>query len=328
MDRERAARAIARGRASGVRPLSRRDDALRVDDIAIGRLLRSIRIRLRLRQVDVGKMAGLSQQLVSLLELGSLEHVSVPALRRVARAVGAEVVISIRWRGADVDRLRDEDHAQIVATVAGRLEAAGWLTATEVTYSVRGERGSIDVLAFHPVSRTLLVIEVRSELVSAEETIRRLDQKVRLAPKIGAERLGWSPVATARLLSVMDTRTARRRVERHDSLFGRAFPIPRLGGPGVASSARRSCEPPSVCAIHQQHGCSARPCHRSPGRTPLFTLSLGRFGAFLTRVEPPIGAEYQRRWWMTRPPGRSPPNTSQSGAVTGRSESDRRGANP
>jgi transcriptional regulator with XRE-family HTH domain len=75
-----------------------------VDDIAIGRLLRSVRVRLGLRQVDVGERAGVSQQLVSLLELGALQHVSVPALRRVARAVGAEVVIGVRWRGANVDR--------------------------------------------------------------------------------------------------------------------------------------------------------------------------------------------------------------------------------
>ena len=197
----------------------------RMDDIAIGRLVRSIRSRLRLRQVDVANRAGLSQQLVSMLELGALEHVSVPALRRVARALGAEVVIGVRWRGAEVDRLRDEDHARIVASVVRRLEALGWLTTTEVTYSVFGERGSIDILAFHPVTRTLLVVEVKTELVSVEETVRRLDQKTRLAPKIAAERLGWSPVSTARLLAVMDTRTARRHVQRHDPVFRRAFPV-------------------------------------------------------------------------------------------------------
>ena len=214
-----------------------------MDDIALGRLLRSIRIRLRLRQVDVADRAGLSQQLVSLLELGALEHVSVPALRRVARAMGAEVVIGVRWRGAEVDRLRDEDHARIVAAIVRLLALDGWLTATEVTYSEWGERGSIDVLAFHPATRTLLVIEVKTEIVSVEETIRRLDQKTRLAPKIAAERFGWSAVAAGRLLAVMDTRTARRRVQRHGPVFGRSFPVrgwaarawlrSPIGGPGL-----------------------------------------------------------------------------------------------
>jgi transcriptional regulator with XRE-family HTH domain len=71
-----------------------------MDDVAMGRLLRSTRVRLRLRQVDVATRAGISQQLVSVVELGALEHVSIPALRRLGRAVGAEIVIGVRWRGA------------------------------------------------------------------------------------------------------------------------------------------------------------------------------------------------------------------------------------
>jgi hypothetical protein len=38
----------------------------------------------------------------------------------------------------------------------------GWEAVPEVTYSIFGERGSID-LAWHPASRTLLVIELKSE---------------------------------------------------------------------------------------------------------------------------------------------------------------------
>jgi transcriptional regulator with XRE-family HTH domain len=196
-----------------------------MDDVAIGRLLRSIRVQLRLRQADVAGRARMSQQLVSVVELGALEHVSIPALRRLARAIGAEVVITVRWRGAEVDRLRDEDHAQVVGRVVPLLEAAGWLTRTEVTYSEYGERGSIDVLAFHPPSGTLLVIEVKSEVVSVEETVRRLDQKTRLAARIAARQFGWTVRSTGRLLAVLDTRTARRRVARHDAVFGRAFPL-------------------------------------------------------------------------------------------------------
>jgi transcriptional regulator with XRE-family HTH domain len=49
-----------------------------MDDVAIGRLLRSIRVRLRLRQVDVATRAGISQQLVSVVELGALEHCRSP----------------------------------------------------------------------------------------------------------------------------------------------------------------------------------------------------------------------------------------------------------
>jgi transcriptional regulator with XRE-family HTH domain len=93
-----------------------------MDDVAIGSLLRSIRVRLGLRQVDVSTRAGVSQQQLSVLERGGLEHLSIDAARRLARGVGARLVVSVQWRGADLDRLRDEDHALVVAEVVGILE--------------------------------------------------------------------------------------------------------------------------------------------------------------------------------------------------------------
>jgi hypothetical protein len=64
--------------------------------------------------------------------------------------------------------------------VLGTLRAGGWTTAVEVTFNHYGDRGSIDVLAVHPVARIALVVEVKTEITSAEETLRRLDVKVRL----------------------------------------------------------------------------------------------------------------------------------------------------
>ena len=197
----------------------------RIDDVAIGRLVGVIRRRQRLRQADVAARAEVSQQLVSLLETGGLGAISLGAARGIVRAMGAELVVQVRWRGAEVDRVRDEGHAGVVAAVAALLEAEGWLTAAEVTYSTFGERGSIDLLAFHPETRILVVIEVKTEIVSVEETLRRHDAKVRPAPRLARERFGWAATGTGRLLAISDTRTARRRVELHEGLFGRVYPI-------------------------------------------------------------------------------------------------------
>ncbi|MBI2782085.1 MAG: hypothetical protein HYX55_09865 [Chloroflexi bacterium] len=46
--------------------------------------------------------------------------------------------------------------------VAGQLRALGWEVVLEATFFIRGERGSIDVLAWHAASRVVLVIEVKS----------------------------------------------------------------------------------------------------------------------------------------------------------------------
>jgi transcriptional regulator with XRE-family HTH domain len=196
-----------------------------MDDVAIGRLVGVIRRRLGLRQADVAQRAKVSQQVVSLLETGGLGGLSLKTARGIASAMGAELVVTVRWRGPELDRMRDEGHAALVAVIATILRAEGWLTAAEVTYSEYGERGSIDLLAFHPGTRILLVVEVKTELVSVEETLRRHDAKVRLAGRIARQRFGWISVATCPMLAITDTRTARRRIERHDGVFGRTYPI-------------------------------------------------------------------------------------------------------
>ena len=80
---------------------------------------------------------------MSLVECGRIEDVSVRALRRHARALGAELRLELRFRGGELDRLVDEGHAALVGAVAGRLEAFGWETRPEVSFAVFGERGSI-----------------------------------------------------------------------------------------------------------------------------------------------------------------------------------------
>jgi hypothetical protein len=103
------------------------------------------------------------------------------------------------------------------------LERNGWVVIPEVSYSEFGERGSIDLLAWHPIQRILLVVEIKSELTSIEETIRRHDAKTRLAARVASQRFGWDAAHVARLLVLPDERTPRRHVERHSVVLDRAY---------------------------------------------------------------------------------------------------------
>jgi hypothetical protein len=62
-----------------------------------------------------------------------------------------------------------------------------------------------------------------------ESTLRKLDEKVRLAGPIGSERLAWpkggGPLAISRLIVLPATRTEYRRVARHAALFDQACPM-------------------------------------------------------------------------------------------------------
>lgn len=155
--------------------------------------------------------------MVSLIERGHLQEVSLRITRRVAASLDAALIVHLQWRGAAIDRLLDEDHAGLVAAVAAVLGKTGWLVESEVTYSIYGERGSFDLLAFHPATRTLLVIEVKTELASIELTLRKMDEKARLGARVARERFGWEARAVSRLLVMADTSTNRRRVDQHKS---------------------------------------------------------------------------------------------------------------
>jgi transcriptional regulator with XRE-family HTH domain len=206
-----------------------------LDDQRVGALLRVLRIRRGLRQVDVSVLAGVSDQTISRIERGHIEEVSVAILRRVARALEARLEIGLRTRFGDVERLASSRHADLVEAVIAALVEWGWVAHPEVSFSLRGERGLIDILAWHPVTRTLLVIEVKTEIVDVGETVGTLDRKRRLAPEI-AGRFGWTPATFGSVLIVDDTTSNHRRVREHTSTFRATLPD---GGLRVRSFFRR-----------------------------------------------------------------------------------------
>jgi hypothetical protein len=165
-----------------------------------------------------------SRSLVAAFEARRIDSTSVGTLRAIAAALDATFAIEIRWRGGALDRLLDERHAHVASAVIGILRATAWLTQPEVSYAHYAERGSIDILAWHPATRTLLVIEVKSQLVSVEETLRKLDEKVRLGPGVAAERFGWRPTATGRVLVLPGSSTNHRHVRAHEPVFEAALP--------------------------------------------------------------------------------------------------------
>jgi transcriptional regulator with XRE-family HTH domain len=210
-----------------------------VDPLRPGRSLRVIRRSRGQRQIDVAHAAGVSQTLISAVERGQGQHLAIATLARMFAALDADIDLVVRYRGGTLDRLLDERHAATVGAVVSTLGARGWMTAAEVTFNHYGDRGSIDLLAVHPATRTALVVEVKTEITSAEETLRRLDVKVRLGAELARERFGMPITRVAPLLAVLDSTANRSRVVRLAPLLDPAFPnrssdLRRwLAGPGA-----------------------------------------------------------------------------------------------
>ena len=194
-----------------------------MDDQRVGRVVRALRRRLRWRQSDLAARAGCSQAAISETERGHLPSVSI--LRRILAALDAHLVIEVRWRAGELDRLLDADHASLAGAVAKLLGGAGWEVRVEVTYNEFGERGSIDLLAFMPATGMLLVLEIKTDVAAVEQTFRKLDEKVRLSRLIARQRFGWQVRQVGWLLVMPENSTLRRKVAAHKVLFDKAFPM-------------------------------------------------------------------------------------------------------
>ena len=143
------------------------------------------------------------------MEAGRADDVTLRQVDAVVRALSARLELHVSWQGEGLDRLLDADHATLVEAVATELRSLGWDVAVEVSFNIRGERGSIDLLAYHPSTETVLVVEVKSVVPDLQATLVVLDRKGRLAPEIAGSAAGG---------------TTRRRVAEHEAVFASALP--------------------------------------------------------------------------------------------------------
>jgi transcriptional regulator with XRE-family HTH domain len=207
-----------------------------MDDQRIGWSLRSIRVRKRWRQEDLAARAKVSRWVVMRIEQGRLASVPLGKVRAVAAALDARVDAVVRWHGGDLPRLVSARHARMHEVIARYLrDVPGWIVEPEVSFSIYSERGIIDVLAWHPTARILLVIELKTEVVDLNEMLGTLDRIRRLAWAVAKDRK-WDPVAVSTWVVVADSRTNRRTVAEHATVLRSKLPT---DGRGVARWLRR-----------------------------------------------------------------------------------------
>ena len=200
-----------------------------MDDLAFGRLIRLARLRRGWRQTDLAARAGVSRTTVSRVEHGHFGEASLDATRAIAGALEIRVEVVARARAIDLDRVVNGRHSAMAEFVIGWLsQFPGWVVRPEVSFSEYGERGVIDLLCWHAASRSVLVIEIKTELLEFGELLGRLDIKRRHAAKV-ARGLGWVPASASTCLLVADSMTNRRRAAAHGALLSAALPCSGRG---------------------------------------------------------------------------------------------------
>ena len=177
-----------------------------------------------MRQQDVAAKAAVHRSTISLIERGHWEALSFRVLARVAAELEIRLDVVARWRGGELDRLVNAGHSRLHEVVAEMFEGLpDWITQPEVSFAIYRERGIIDILAFHAPTGSVLVIELKTEIVDVQALVGGVDVKARLALKVARDR-GWSAKSVSVWVAVAESRTNRRRLAAHRSMLRAAFP--------------------------------------------------------------------------------------------------------
>jgi hypothetical protein len=146
-------------------------------------------------------------------------------IRRVAGALDVRVDLVARWRAGDLDRLLNAGHSQLHELVARWFgkELPAWILAPEVSYAIYRERGVVDIVAWHPGRRAILVIELKTDIVDINQLIGKVGEKARLIRQIVRDR-GWDPLTVSTWVIVAGGRTNRARLAAHRAVLRAAFP--------------------------------------------------------------------------------------------------------
>jgi len=193
--------------------------------VKVGALFRTARRAAGATQQSAGAAAGVSQSAVSLFERGRLPGITVPTLMALCRGLDVELRLVARPPLA-VGRLdqRDPVHAWCCAYVRTRLARAGWLVAGEVGFRDGTARGWIDVLAFDPLARTLLVVEVKSELRDIGDLERQVGWYAGVARRVARDR-GWQAAVVRAVVLLLASSSNDLATAANRAMLDVAFPV-------------------------------------------------------------------------------------------------------
>jgi hypothetical protein len=176
------------------RSIRRQRQFRRMDDAKFGAACRAVRVPKHLIQAAVAEAAGVRRS------IGGRPPGGWRAGGHVTRdgAQGASCSRDVDGHHTALARVGPgPDHqprpAVIQESVLRRLAAVpGWIGVPEVSFSICGERGAIDILGGTRPPRTLLIVELKTLLVDPDELVRTMDQRVRLGKRFARDR-GWPP---------------------------------------------------------------------------------------------------------------------------------------
>ena len=178
---------------------------------------------LDITQAELAAAAGVSRAYVASVESGRANP-SLQTVERIGSALGLDLQLIGRPPAViDPPIQRDACHAWCSGYVDRRLLRLGWDVRREITI-VRGRlRGWIDLLAYDPTRRLLLIVEIKTWIDDVGSIERQLDWYIREGPAVARE-LGWRPTRTVGWVLALATIDVDEAIQRNRQVVDRALP--------------------------------------------------------------------------------------------------------
>jgi transcriptional regulator with XRE-family HTH domain len=197
---------------------------------------------LDITQQELANAASVSRSHIAGIETGRVDP-SLDLVWAIADRLGLELQFIGRPPRVVEARRGDLVHARCSGFIDRRMQRAGWETIREVEVAGGRSHGWIDLLAFEPRSKTLIIIEVKTRLDDIGAVERQLGWYEREVLDI-VRSLGWRPRRTITWLILLASDEVETQVSIHRELLRTSFParapaMRRLLVDGSAVTTRR-----------------------------------------------------------------------------------------
>jgi transcriptional regulator with XRE-family HTH domain len=189
--------------------------------ITFASLCRDTRTMLDITQQELAGAVGISRSHIAGIETGRVDP-SVDLAWSIADRLGLDLQFLGRPPLAVEPRRDDLVHARCSAYVDRRLVGHGWSIARELEVFAGRSHGWIDLLAFDPRSRTLVIVEIKTRLDDIGGMERQIAWYEREALGL-ARSLGWLPERRLAWLLLLASDEVERQISLHRDILGRSF---------------------------------------------------------------------------------------------------------
>lgn len=178
---------------------------------------------LDITQAELAAAVGVSRAHIASVEAGRANP-SLEVVDRIGRALGLDLQLVGRTPTVfNSPSQRDAVHAWCSGYAGRRLAGSGLDVRREVTIGRGRSRGWIDLLAYDPRRRLLVVVEIKTWIDDLGSIERQLDWYQREAPTT-ARAFGWRPVRTVAWVLALASAEVDETLRRNRDAVARAFP--------------------------------------------------------------------------------------------------------